>query len=189
MDLYIRELVTGGSNSRFSFGNNDGLFSIGATITYSADFGTPASIGSSNDIAFAPAFDGLEVVATPAENKLEFTTLLTPTALPFLETNADPSNPNLYSIRIGTVSFQMSPSLGNTTTVSIGKRVLTGIGAIDNNLAVETSPGFIEQLNIDNVIQGGSATLLNITSVPEPSLVWLLAAPLLLKKRFRRGKA
>ncbi len=33
--------------------------------------------------------EGVDVVATPAENKLELTTRVTPTTLPYLETTAD----------------------------------------------------------------------------------------------------
>ncbi len=77
IDIYIRELVTNGSIPRFAVGNNDGLFSIGATINYSADFGVPAAIESSSDIVFAPSFDGVDVVATPSQNKLELTSFLT----------------------------------------------------------------------------------------------------------------
>ncbi len=50
-------------------------------------------IESSSDIVFAPTFksegEGVDVVATPAENKLELTTRVTPTTLPYLETTAD----------------------------------------------------------------------------------------------------
>lgn len=182
IDIYIRELVTNGSIPRFAVGNNDGLFSIGATINYSADFGAPAAIESSSDIVFAPSFDGVDVVATPSQNKFELTSFLTPSTLPYLETTADPTNPNLYSILIGTVTFKMSPTLGNTTTISIGKRELAGLGAIDNNLVFELTPGFFEQRNIDDIIQGSTATLLNIAVVPEPAFLWLASVPLLLKR-------
>lgn len=183
IDLWFDEILTNSSPSRLSTEFADGLSSIGASINYSSLSGPAAFIESDADLTTHSFFEAIDINHAPTLGIFEFTLLPAGVpAIPYLETSALPLQPNVFSIKFGSIRFRLG-SGDSSTLLQIQNR-----NNFDTNLVVnaDIANGFfpIEPLT---GVGGDSATLTGFSSVPEPS-AWALGSLSTLAFSFWRGR-
>lgn len=169
VDLWFDEILSNSSPSRLSTEFEDGLSSIGASINYTALSGTVAFIESESDLTTNSFFEAIDINHAPALGLFEFTLLpFGPPAIPYLETAGNPLQPNVFSIKFGSIRFRLGNGEG-VTQLDIQNR-----NAFDTSLVLnpDVSTGYFPLESLPNV-GGGSSSITGFSSVPEPSS-WLL---------------